>query len=61
MNEQRHAQNGGTAATFSTRSDFSRGTSPPSQDLVVWIKENQTLAMLGAFAIGVFVGVLMRD
>jgi len=26
-----------------------------------WVNENQTLAMLGAFALGVFVGVLMRD
>ena len=26
-----------------------------------WIEENQTLAMLGAFALGVFVGVMMRD
>ena len=26
-----------------------------------WVEENQTLAMLGAFALGVFVGVMMRD
>ena len=26
-----------------------------------WVEKNQTLAMLGAFALGVFVGVLMRD
>ena len=26
-----------------------------------WVEENQTLAMLGAFALGVFIGVLMRD
>lgn len=25
-----------------------------------WIRENRTLAVLGAFAVGVFVGVLMR-
>jgi len=27
----------------------------------VWIKENQTTTMLGAFAAGVFVGALFRD
>lgn len=26
-----------------------------------WVEKNQTLAMLGAFAVGVFVGVLLRD
>lgn len=26
-----------------------------------WIEKNQTLAMLGAFALGVFVGTLLRD
>ena len=26
-----------------------------------WVEHNQTLAMLGAFALGVFVGALMRD
>lgn len=26
-----------------------------------WVEQNQTLAMLGAFALGVFVGVMMRD
>lgn len=25
-----------------------------------WIKENQTLAMLGGFGFGVFIGVLLR-
>ncbi len=43
--------------------------SPPSAPLPVpewpevldWVRENQTLAMLGAFAVGVFVGVMMRD
>ncbi len=28
---------------------------------LTWVEQNQTLAMLGAFALGVFVGVLMRD
>ena len=28
---------------------------------LTWVEENQTLAMLGAFALGVFVGVLMRE
>ncbi len=26
-----------------------------------WIKDNRMLAMLGAFAAGVFVGVMLRD
>ena len=26
-----------------------------------WVEQNQTLAMLGAFALGVFIGALMRD
>ena len=26
-----------------------------------WVEHNQTLAMLGAFALGVFIGALMRD
>lgn len=27
----------------------------------IWIKEHQTKSMLGAFAVGVFVGALFRD
>lgn len=30
-------------------------------DFLDWVRENQTVAMLGAFAVGVFVGVMMRD
>ena len=26
-----------------------------------WVEENQTFAMLGAFALGVFIGTMMRD
>ncbi len=26
-----------------------------------WVRENRTLALLGSFAVGVFVGVMMRD
>ncbi|MFB3132577.1 MAG: hypothetical protein ACE10K_08665 [Rhodothermales bacterium] len=26
-----------------------------------WVEQNQTLAMLGAFALGVFIGASMRD
>lgn len=26
----------------------------------VWVKENQTMAMLGGFGFGVFIGVLLR-
>ncbi len=26
-----------------------------------WVEQNQTLAMLGAFALGVFIGAMMRD
>ncbi len=28
---------------------------------LAWVEQNQTLAMLGAFALGVFIGALMRD
>ena len=28
---------------------------------VEWVEQNQTLAMLGAFALGVFIGTMMRD
>ena len=30
-------------------------------EALAWIEENQTLAMLGAFALGVFIGAMMRD
>lgn len=30
-------------------------------EALAWVEENQTLAMLGAFALGVFIGALMRD
>ncbi len=30
-------------------------------EALAWIEQNQTLAMLGAFALGVFIGALMRD
>ena len=26
-----------------------------------WVEQNQTLAILGAFAFGVFIGVMMRE
>ena len=26
-----------------------------------WVRENQTLAMVGAFAVGTFIGALLRD
>ena len=28
---------------------------------LAWIRQNQTAAMIAGFAVGVFVGVLMRD
>lgn len=33
----------------------------PAETARAWIRDNQTFAMLGAFGIGVFIGVLMRD
>ncbi len=30
-------------------------------EALAWVEQNQTLAMLGAFALGVFIGALMRD
>ena len=46
----------------------SNGTHPDAQDdykeliqqAKSWIDENQTLAMLGGFGLGVFIGVLLR-
>ncbi|MFQ5572446.1 MAG: hypothetical protein ACE5G0_22455 [Rhodothermales bacterium] len=38
------------------------GTIPLSTErMMAWIEDNQTLAMLGAFSVGVFIGVMMRD
>ncbi len=37
-----------------------QGDAPLMEAALAWVRENQTLAMLGAFAAGVFVGVLMR-
>ena len=28
---------------------------------LTWVEENQSLAMLGAFALGIFIGTMMRD
>ena len=30
-------------------------------EAMAWVEQNQTLAMLGAFALGVFIGTMMRD
>ena len=30
-------------------------------EALAWVEQNQTLAMLGAFALGVFIGAMMRD
>ncbi len=30
-------------------------------EALAWVEQNQTLPMLGAFALGVFIGALMRD
>ena len=32
----------------------------PGEAISAWIKENQMLALLGSFAVGVFIGVMMR-
>ena len=38
------------------------GDVPEWQQLITgWVRENQILAMAGGFALGVFLGVLMRD
>ena len=39
---------------------------PPDPEAIVetaiaWVEENQTLAVLGAFALGVFIGTMIRD
>ena len=41
-------------------------TAPPDPAAVMaaameWVEQNPTLAMLGAFALGVFIGAMMRD
>lgn len=33
---------------------------PPLEQVVDWVRENQFPAMIGAFATGVFLGVLLR-
>lgn len=33
----------------------------PLAEVADWVRENQTIAMLGAFAIGTFIGALLRD
>ncbi len=44
-----------------------RGLSTPPDPASVmaaalaWVEENQSLAMLGAFALGVFIGTMMRE
>ena len=30
-------------------------------EAMTWVEKNQTVAMLGAFALGVFIGTMMRD
>lgn len=30
-------------------------------EALTWVEENQSLAMLGAFALGIFLGTMMRD
>lgn len=36
------------------------GPAPALETALAWVGENQSLAMLGAFAVGVFIGVMMR-
>ncbi|HET6568667.1 MAG TPA: hypothetical protein VFG50_11935 [Rhodothermales bacterium] len=31
------------------------------REVVNWIRENQAIAMIGGFAVGVFLGVMLRD
>ncbi len=33
----------------------------PLATLADWVRDNQTIAMVGAFAIGTFIGALLRD
>ena len=33
----------------------------PLNSVIGWIEDNPSLAMVGAFALGVFIGVLVRD
>ena len=47
--------------------DRERGLSTPPDPAsgmvaaLTWVEENQSLAMLGAFALGIFIGTMMRD
>ena len=47
---------GGASPSPSTRMD-----DPTVAATVEWVRENQTVALLGAFAVGAFLGALMRD
>lgn len=33
----------------------------PKEMAKSWVRENQTSAMIGAFAVGVFIGAITRD
>lgn len=46
-----------TGSEQSPKTDIARY---PADDLSLWIREHKTVAMLGAFAIGVFLGALTR-
>lgn len=50
----------GRTATRSAPNDIEQ-EGVPGEEIVDWIRENQAVAMLGAFALGAFIGALMRD
>ena len=55
----------GRDSSNNERQDEAVAPSPDPEAMMeaalAWVEENQTLAMLGAFALGVFIGTLMRD
>ena len=51
-------------ASESNNSAEARGATEPvvtATSALMWIENNQVLAMAGAFAVGVFVGLMIRD
>ena len=71
MTDQAQRSHGSSSSHGAGATHGSSGSSSPLDELenqddplagfADWVRDNQTIAMVGAFAVGTFIGALLRD
>lgn len=50
-----------TSPQFGNQSPFERQGESALEGVQQWVRQNQLVAVIGAFALGTFIGAMMRD